>query len=464
MGTITAAANGNWNTPATWVGGVVPVDSDTANAGAYAITLDVDVNQPNTTLTATTGYFVYSGTGTRNVTAKANAGSHSSAGLIRNTSSGTLNFTGEIKGGNAANAYGGYNSAAGTFTATTVTGGSDTGAAGLISDAGGAANATNAQGGSGNFAYGLYNYGAGTATIATATAGSGNNAHGAFNETGGTLNVGTAIGNGYGVGGTTTNIAYGVFGRHFAGASTKVKAVQSGPYGAVPIGGAVLITEDADNNTAQFRKAANGATLTLIHEDAVETDYPLEADVREGTEYGDSAYTGTLIVPAAASVAYGVPVDATVGTAVLTAGAVADAVWDEAASGHLTAGSTGKALNDAGAAADPWNTALPGSYTAGKAGWILGERLDAKVSSVSGGSPGSGGLEWSYTLTEAGTGALIPEADVWVTSDPAGATLIASGRTNAAGIATFYLDAGTYYIWRQRAGWNFTNPDTEIVA
>jgi hypothetical protein len=65
-----------------------------------------------------------------------------------------------------------------------------------------------------------------------------------------------------------------------------------------------------------------------------------------------------------------------------TAGAeIADAVWDEAISGHLTAGSTGAALNAAGGAGDPWTTPLPGVYGAGTAGFIVGTNLNATVSS-----------------------------------------------------------------------------------
>ncbi|MEY5097443.1 MAG: hypothetical protein RJA36_162 [Pseudomonadota bacterium] len=60
---------------------------------------------------------------------------------------------------------------------------------------------------------------------------------------------------------------------------------------------------------------------------------------------------------------------------------IADAVWDEALSGHLSAGSTGEALNAAGAAGDPWTTALPGAYSAGQAGYIVGTNLNATVSS-----------------------------------------------------------------------------------
>lgn len=60
---------------------------------------------------------------------------------------------------------------------------------------------------------------------------------------------------------------------------------------------------------------------------------------------------------------------------------IADQVWDEVLAGHLTAGSTGAALNAAGAAGDPWGTALPGAYGAGTAGKIVGDNLNATVSS-----------------------------------------------------------------------------------
>jgi hypothetical protein len=64
-----------------------------------------------------------------------------------------------------------------------------------------------------------------------------------------------------------------------------------------------------------------------------------------------------------------------------TAAAVADAVWDEVLSGHLTAGSTGNALNAAGSAGDPWSTSLPGAYGAGSAGKIIGDNINATISS-----------------------------------------------------------------------------------
>ena len=81
------------------------------------------------------------------------------------------------------------------------------------------------------------------------------------------------------------------------------------------------------------------------------------------------------------------------------------------------------------------------------------------------GSGGAGAISWTYTLTELSTGNPISGADVWATTDEAGTDIVASGVTDASGEVTFYLDAtsGTYYVWRQLAGWNFTNP-TETGA
>lgn len=59
---------------------------------------------------------------------------------------------------------------------------------------------------------------------------------------------------------------------------------------------------------------------------------------------------------------------------------VTNAAWDATLSSHLTPGSTGAALNAAGAAGDPWSTSIPGAYGAGTAGYIVGNNLDAQVS------------------------------------------------------------------------------------
>jgi hypothetical protein len=48
-------------------------------------------------------------------------------------------------------------------------------------------------------------------------------------------------------------------------------------------------------------------------------------------------------------------------------------VWDEATSGHTTAGTTGKALIDSGAAGNPWSTDLATGYTGTQAGNVLNQ-------------------------------------------------------------------------------------------
>jgi hypothetical protein len=156
-----------------------------------------------------------------------------------------------------------------------------------------------------------------------------------------------------------------------------------------------------------------------------------------------------------------------ISAASLSAGAaaeIADAIWDEGLSSHSAAGSAGLALSSSGSAADPWATALPGAYGSGTAGWLVGQRLDAKVSSVSGSSPGAGAAEFVYTLLDAATGEPIGDADVWASTDASGSAVVASGRTDQNGRVTFYLDPGPVYLWRQKSGWNFANPDAETVA
>jgi len=66
-----------------------------------------------------------------------------------------------------------------------------------------------------------------------------------------------------------------------------------------------------------------------------------------------------------------------------TAAAIATQVWSETLPGSYTATQAGFKLNAAGSAADPWATTLPGAYTSGTAGFIIGNRLDAAVSTRS---------------------------------------------------------------------------------
>ena len=114
-------------------------------------------------------------------------------------------------------------------------------------------------------------------------------------------------------------------------------------------------------------------------------------------------------------------------------GAIADAVWGEAQSGHSTAGTFGK-------------------------------YLDAAISGV-GGATGSGADTVTLTLEESDS-TPIADVDVWISTDEAGANVVAGTKqTNSSGEVTFQLDAGTtYYRWAQKDGINFTNPSSFVAA
>jgi hypothetical protein len=56
----------------------------------------------------------------------------------------------------------------------------------------------------------------------------------------------------------------------------------------------------------------------------------------------------------------------------VTPASVAAAVWEAVASAYNSPGTMGNKLNSAGGAADPWGTSLPGTYSSGTAGYILG--------------------------------------------------------------------------------------------
>ena len=113
-----------------------------------------------------------------------------------------------------------------------------------------------------------------------------------------------------------------------------------------------------------------------------------------------------------------------------TAAANADAVWDEALSGHSTGGSAGAALTGAGSAGDPWTSTLPGAYGAGTAGKIIGDNLNATVSSRS--TLDAAGV-WGYATRGLTTfGSLVADiaTAVW---GAAARTLTAFGFTVTAG-------------------------------
>ena len=343
MATIVAQANGNFSAGATWVGGVKPQPGDIAQTGNFTVT--IDENFTGTLNPTGSGRFDVAVGGITITGDLVMQPTYTGGGLRCIHTSGEVTLNGTATGGAGASAYGAQNNAAGTLNVTTATGGAGSYAYGALNNAADTLNVTTATGGAGTSAYGAYNSAAGTLNVTTATGGAGNTAHGAFNNAAGTLNCDLAIGSSWGVGGSGA-YTHGLYGNGAAGQVTTVKRIQSGPYGCVAIGGAVLMLADA-SNSAQFRTAYGGATLTLTDPGA-SADWPAESDVRAGVEYDLGDKTGTAHIPAAGQVALGIPVDATTGTAVLTAAAVTAGVWDAARSGHAGAGTFGATAEWAG--------------------------------------------------------------------------------------------------------------------
>lgn len=99
---------------------------------------------------------------------------------------------------------------------------------------------------------------------------------------------------------------------------------------------------------------------------------------------------------------------------------LADAVWDEALSGHTTPGTAGEALANADS---------------------------------SGGLAGAGALQRSIGITV--DSSPLEGASVWVSTDANGTNVVAGTLvTNSMGEVTVLLDAGTYYVWMQADGYH----------
>jgi hypothetical protein len=254
--------------------------------------------------------------GTLNITGNLTAGGASPSSGARNASTGTLNVTGNVAGATAAAAVGLQNASTGTVTLT-----------------------GNATGGSSVASVAVRNESTGTMTIVGSAIG-GNNGIGAVNSSTGILNVKRAVGNDWGIGATGMISVVGVS-SGAVGSQTRVEEFEFGALGQAPVTGAVSCPDQTTNVCLVHRLSST--KKTLIDAASVSGALPAAGDVRFGTTFNQGNTTGTLRVPAAGSVALGVLVDNTSGTAVLTPAAV----WDALTSGMTTSGSIGARLKNA---------------------------------------------------------------------------------------------------------------------
>ena len=85
-------------------------------------------------------------------------------------------------------------------------------------------------------------------------------------------------------------------------------------------------------------------------------------------------------------------------------------------------------------------------------------------------SRASNSIEFTYTVTDLGTGLPIEGVQVWFSTDIAGNNRIWYGVTDTFGAARDFhsllprFDPGTYYVWREKGGYIFADPDSEVVS
>ena len=383
MALILSAATGNFNAGATWVGGIVPGAADEARASTgHTVTITANVTCTELSNAGTGTYVLNSGvTLTANVTAKSTtnpsfvvtfasatpssatingnitAGTSNTSVAVRNNSSGTLTINGNATGGSTTNCVAIQNASTGILVFNgNVTGGSNATASGIENSSTGTVTVTNGTISGGSLGYGIWNFSIGTCTITgtcTASGGAGiqNNSTGAVTITG-TL--------------TPTTTVHALQCANTTGANITLSgSLIYASNGFAPTN-CLKFLMNPTPITAKVRFAKNGSTT---YSDFFTADNNLGqaaiTDVRFGTVYASGALTGVAYIPVAGSVALGVPVDATTGTATLTAANVraaigmasanldtqlaaiptavtnANAVWDELMSSHTTAGTYG---------------------------------------------------------------------------------------------------------------------------
>jgi hypothetical protein len=276
--------------------GGATVGGSFALSNGVTLTANVQTGAVNTPCVSYSGAAGNSAMLVGNVT----AGSFSSAWGVNNTSTGTLNITGNCTGGTASGAN---NAAAGTLNIT-----------------------GNCTGGSNNTGAGANNVGVGTLNITGNCTGGGiAGSVGATNASTGTMLINGVI--------QASEFAAGV-----GGSNRQQVTLLTGPFlisptfAINPIGCTTWRWASALNNQTYLEVP----TQTLLQKRNLvtpdnATNFPAASNVRSGISYGiGGVVTGTCAVPSPAAVAMGTPVDNTVGTltiSVPTASEIATAVW-----------------------------------------------------------------------------------------------------------------------------------------
>jgi hypothetical protein len=332
MALITSAASGNFNAPATWVGGVVPTTGDEARASTgHTITINVNTTCDEISIAGTGIFTLNDGvTLTANVTNKSATTNRTvlqftaaspavgnvignvlgsttinavPTGTVLNSSSGTLNITGSVTGG-GQQCLGCANTSTGIINITgNVNGGTGSGTFGANNTSTGIINITgNVNSGTGTTCNGANNGSTGTISITgNATSVGASTGVGAFNNSTGILSIIGTV--------TASQTAPGV-----AGANVLQQTILSGPFitettrGVAPVYCAAWRWNASPSNSTYMEVMTNNllAKRNLVTADNI-TGMPAASNVKSGIAYGPSSeLTGTFsqtVAPSTAEIA-----------------------------------------------------------------------------------------------------------------------------------------------------------------
>jgi hypothetical protein len=220
------------------------------------------------------------------------------------------------------------------------------------------------------------------------------------------------------------------------------------------------LTLDA-NNFVELDGTNMGGWFKLILSAAnTDTVGPLGIDVIKSTvtrHFAVAVYVSAALadnIKAETALIYGIVGTSGVALSILTKAGIVDLIWDELTSGHTTTGTMGKALTSAQAAADPWGVD-PATY-------ITDNTFGKAIARAIG---GSGFSASTITCQDADDVAVEGvRVDVYSASTPSAVAFVTTGVTNSSGQISFYLRAGSYFIFRYKPGYAWTDPVTLTVT
>lgn len=305
-----AVASGLWSATSTWDGGVIPGPGDDVYADGYTVTIDINditvssLNNSQRSGGTDGGSFITTTNAPRIYTCDINASPTNSTICLTLgvNNSNVQTFIGNLTGG-LGDAV--YNSATAGYT-TQITGNLTAGSNGR---------AFVGRSDRPHYLTVIGNIIGSTSRVAAAIATSYPN--------GAVTVIGNVFGNGISMGGVTfvtgnidssnidTTAIIATVGLRVNGVITNGpnSVYSTSPKVYLELGGSLEfnIVEDVTGNIVSLRTPIAGG------------NYPIEDDVRTGAIYGSvSEFTGTCDIPSPSSVAVGVPVDNTVGTAIIS--------------------------------------------------------------------------------------------------------------------------------------------------